>query len=112
MLEYFKKRGRVNPEDFVFVTRDGKKLSYPNLQYMLSKVFKKFCKKEGKRYEIHPHSLRKFFKTQLISAGVPGPIVDRLVGHSRYLANEYELYTEDQLREWYQKGEKNLLITS
>ncbi|OYT41462.1 MAG: hypothetical protein B6U78_02960 [Candidatus Aenigmarchaeota archaeon ex4484_224] len=107
-----RKKEKISEESFVFVTKTGNKLSYQNLQYMLNKVFKLIAKKEGKRYTLHPHSLRKFFKTQLISAGLPGPIVDRLVGHSRYLANEYELYTENQLREWYKRGEKALIILS
>ncbi len=114
LLEYLEKRKElgheINEESFVFVTKENKQLSYQNLQYILNRVFRRISKKEGKRFTLHPHSLRKFFKTQMISAGVPGPIVDRLVGHGRYLANEYELYTEDQLREWYIKGESNLLI--
>ncbi|MGC9200558.1 MAG: tyrosine-type recombinase/integrase [Candidatus Aenigmatarchaeota archaeon] len=100
----------LNEESPVIATENGKKMSYQNLQYLLEKVFKKYSKKVGKRYSLHAHSLRKWFKTQLISAGVPAPIVDRLTGHQRYLAQEYELYTEDQLREWYEKGMKALTI--
>jgi len=88
----------------VVAREDGKSMSYQNLQYLLEGTFKKYSKKVGKRYMLHAHCLRKWFKTQLISAGVPAPIVDRLTGHSRYLAQEYELYTEEQLREWYLKG--------
>ena len=114
LLEYLEKRKKlghkIEKESFIFVTKNNRQLSYQNLQYILNRVFRKVSRKEGKRFTLHPHSLRKFFKTQLISAGVPGPIVDRLVGHGRYLANEYELYTEEQLREWYIKGEPNLLV--
>ncbi len=110
-LEKRRKKGEtLNDESFVFVTKNGKKMSYQNLHFLLSNVFKKFSKKEGKRYQLHPHVLRKFFKTQLIAAGVPSPIVDRLTGHRRYLSEEYELYTEEQLREWYKKGMKNLTL--
>lgn len=108
-LEHRKNNGhQITDDSFIFTTNDGTQMSYQNLQFILNNVFKKVSKKEGKRYGLHAHSLRKFFKTQLISAGVPGPIVDRLVGHARYLAREYELYTEDQLKEWYVKGMKNL----
>ena len=100
----------INENSYVFVAKDGSKMTYQNLQFLVIRVLKKITKKEGKRYRIHLHSLRKFFKTQLIAAGVPGPIVDRLVGHARYLAREYELYTEDQLREWYKVGERNLIL--
>ena len=108
-LENRKNNGHQLTEDsFLFTTHDGRQMSYQNLQFVLNNVFKKVSKKEGKRYGLHAHSLRKFFKTQLIAAGVPGPIVDKISGHARYLAREYELYTEDQLKEWYLKGMKNL----
>ena len=110
-LDKRKSKGEtISPETFLMTTTAGVKMSYQNLQFILNNAFKKVSKKEGKRYKLHAHSLRKFFKTQMISAGVPGPIVDRLVGHSRYLASEYELYTEDQLKDWYLKGMDNLNI--
>ena len=106
--EYLNKRKEfgeeLNENSAVIAREDGKPMSYQNLQYLLEGVFRKYSKKIGKRYALHAHCLRKWFKTQLISAGVPAPIVDRLTGHARYLAQEYELYTEDQLREWYEKG--------
>lgn len=112
-MEHRKNNGhQLTEESFLFTTNDGTQMSYQNLQFILNNVFKKVSKKEGKRYGLHAHSLRKFFKTQLIAAGVPGPIVDRLSGHARYLAREYELYTEDQLKEWYTKGVKNLELLS
>lgn len=108
-LDKRKNKGEaISPETFLMTTNSGVKMSYQNLQFILNNAFKKVSKKEGKRYKLHAHSLRKFFKTQMISAGVPGPIVDRLVGHSRYLASEYELYTEEQLKDWYLKGMDNL----
>jgi site-specific recombinase XerD len=94
----------LNENSPVIAREDGKSMSYQNIQYLLEGVFRKYSKKVGKRFTLHAHCLRKWFKTRLISAGVPAPIVDRLTGHARYLAQEYELYTEDQLREWYLKG--------
>lgn len=105
--EYLEKRRLTEeliPDSPLIATDDGKAMSYQNLQYILNNAFKKVGKKVGKRYSLHAHILRKWFKTQMISAGLPGPIVDRLMGHSRYLAEEYELYTEDQLKQWYLKG--------
>ncbi|MBI1978534.1 MAG: site-specific integrase [Candidatus Aenigmarchaeota archaeon] len=108
-LDHRKNNGhQLTDDSFMFTTNDGSQMSYQNLQFILNNVFKKVSKKEGKRYGLHAHSLRKFFKTQLISAGVPGPIVDRLAGHARYLSREYELYTEDQLKEWFLKGMKTV----
>jgi integrase len=113
LKEYLEKRKlneNITSDSPLLVTDDGKPMSYQNLQYILNNAFKKVAKRIGKRYSLHPHSLRKWFKTQLISAGTPGPIVDRLVGHSRYLASEYELYTEEQLRQWYLKSMGALMI--
>jgi site-specific recombinase XerD len=94
----------LNENSPVIAREDGKPMSYQNIQYLLEGIFRKYSKKVGKRYTLRAHCLRKWFKTQLISAGVPAPIVDRLTGHARYLAQEYELYTEEQLKEWYLKG--------
>jgi len=112
-LEKRKQMGHeLNPDSPVIATDGGNKMSYGNLYLILSNAFKLISKKEGKRYVLHPHVLRKWFKTQLIASGIPGPIADRLCGHSRYLANEYELYTENILREWYLKAMPNLRILS
>ncbi|MDI6807257.1 MAG: site-specific integrase [Candidatus Aenigmarchaeota archaeon] len=109
---YLEKRGELNPESYVITSRKNEQMSYQTLQWILNKAFRLVSKKEGKRFKLHAHSLRKWFKTQLIAAGVPGPIVDRLAGHARYLAREYELYSEEQLKEWYLKGMKSLEIMS
>lgn len=103
-LERRKLKEKLTPDSPLIATDDGRPMSYQNLQYILNNALKRVGKKMGKRYTLHPHILRKWFKTQMISAGLPPPIVDKLMGHARYLAKEYELYTEDQLREWYLKG--------
>ncbi|MGC8935671.1 MAG: tyrosine-type recombinase/integrase [Thermoproteota archaeon] len=100
----------INSEAPLIATDTGRKTSIINVEFMLRNIFKNFCKKEKKYYSYHPHVLRKWFKTQLISSGVPGPIADRLCGHSRYMAEEYELYTEEQLRSWYIKAMPSLTI--
>jgi site-specific recombinase XerD len=106
--EYLNRRKELgeelNENSPVIAREDGKPMSYQNIHYLLEKLFRKHSKKVGKRFTLHTHCLRKWFKTQMLTAGVPAPIVDRLMGHARYLAQEYELYTEEQLREWYLKG--------
>ncbi len=100
----------------VIATDRGKPLGYSTLQLILSNAFKPFSEvsRPAKKnsYSLHPHILRKWFKTQLIAAGVPGPIADRLCGHSRYMAEEYELFTEEQLRQWYLRAMPNLRIVT
>jgi integrase len=102
----------VGPGSPLIATDAGREMSLGNLEFILRSVFKNFSRKDKKLYMLHPHVLRKWFKTQVISSGVPGPIADRLCGHSRYLAEEYELYTEDQLRNWYVKAMPSLTILS
>lgn len=110
LLKYLSERKSYNENDYLIVTRDNKQLSYSNIQYIVNKAFKIISEKEGKRYKLHSHSLRKFFKTTLLNAGMPVQIVDKLMGHQRYLAAEYELYTEEQLKEWYLKYENYLIL--
>ncbi len=113
LLAYLERRGKkeeMTEESFLVATSKGGRMTYQNVHYIISNAFKRVAKKVGKRYTLHPHLLRKWFKTQMISAGVPGPIVDRLVGHKRYLSDEYELYTEEQLKSWYLKGMQNLIL--
>lgn len=60
----------------------------------------------GTRYSMRPHSLRKFFKTQLEAAGVPRDFVEFMMGH--LLPGQDESYfrpTVEQLREWYEKAD-------
>ncbi|MCS7123217.1 MAG: site-specific integrase [Candidatus Aenigmarchaeota archaeon] len=110
LLKYLSTRKNVDNDSYLITSREEKQLSYSQIQYIINKAFKLIAKKEGKRYNLHAHVLRKFFKTNMIAAGVPAPIVDRLMGHKRYLSEEYELYTFDQLKEWYLKGEANLTL--
>lgn len=110
LVKYMESRKLRGDDAPLISTDDERQMTYQNMQFILNNALRKFSTKEGKRFKLHPHSLRKWFKTQLIASGVPGPIVDRLTGHARYLAQEYELYTEDHLREWYSRGSHSLVI--
>jgi integrase len=57
--------------------------------------------RETGRYVLHPHSLRKFFDTQLSSAGLSEAIVQKLMGHIGYLNGSYVKLTEQKLKEKY-----------
>ncbi len=70
------------------------------------------AEKTGKPNELRPHSLRKFFKTQLETAGVPRTFIEHMMGHklpgseSRYFKP-----TKEQLKEAYMKGLPFLSLT-
>jgi len=58
---------------------------------------------ETDRYELHVHSLRKFFSSQL-KIDTPEVIVEALMGHNRYLSEAYDRYSLDQMKQEYLKG--------
>jgi len=62
------------------------------------------------REKIHPHVLRKFFRTRLGATGIPVDVVEALMGHEGYLTEVYRRYTLEDLREFYLKGESALLV--
>jgi len=65
---------------------------------------------KNKIHKYHPHTLRKFFRTQLsIGCGNPD-IPETLMGHEGYLTNSYRRFTTDELEEGYKKGVARLLV--
>ncbi|MBN2260463.1 MAG: tyrosine-type recombinase/integrase [Clostridiales bacterium] len=61
------------------------------------------------RNKIHPHVLRKFFRTRL-GAVIPVDVVEAIMGHEGYLTEVYRRYTVDDLAKFYLQGETALLI--
>ena len=61
------------------------------------------------RRTLHIHMLRKYFISRL-QIVVPKPIVECLVGHESGLDDAYRRYTNDEIKDWYQKGESQLYI--
>jgi integrase len=64
------------------------------------------------RSTLHLHTLRKFFRTQLVKGGNGNAIdmVEKLMGHEGYLTNAYVKVNEDELREFYKQAEHYLFI--
>lgn len=60
-------------------------------------------------YTVHPHVLRKFFRTRL-GTSIPIDVVEALMGHEGYLTEVYRRYSEEDLAKFYQQGESALLI--
>jgi len=58
---------------------------------------------------IHPHVLRKFFRTRLGSV-IPVDVVEALMGHEGYLTEVYRRYSIEDLAKFYREGEPALLI--
>ncbi len=64
-----------------------------------------------RRYTLHPHVLRKFYRTRL-GGVIPVDVVETLMGHNGYLTSEYRRYTEEDLAGFYMKGEYALHVFS
>jgi len=65
--------------------------------------------KSTNREKLHPHVLRKFFRTRLPSV-IPVDVVEALMGHEGYLTEVYRKYTVEDLAKFYLKGEPALLV--
>ncbi len=59
--------------------------------------------------KLHPHVLRKFFRTRL-GAVIPVDVVEALMGHEGYLTEVYRKYSIEDLAKFYLKGEPALLV--
>jgi len=70
-----------------------------------------FLKKDKatNRHTIHPHVLRKFFRTKLGSM-IPVDVVEALMGHEAYLTEVYRRYSAEDLAKFYLQGESALLV--
>jgi len=67
--------------------------------------------KSTDREKLHPHVLRKLFRTRLGAAGViPIDVVEALMGHEEHLTKVYRKYTVQDLGKFYLKGESALLV--
>ena len=62
------------------------------------------------RYKIHPHVLRKYFRSRLPAANVPVDVVEALMGHGAYLTKVYRKYRVEQVAAFYKQGEHALLV--
>ena len=104
----------LTPDSYLFVTYTNppKKLSPRRwAEGVLRRLlFKMRVPKQGKRHELTAHSLRKFFKTQMISKGIPEQAVDYMMGYVTDTYTRIQSLGIEWLREQYQKA--NLTILS
>jgi integrase len=61
------------------------------------------------REKIHPHVLRKHFRTRLATV-IPVDVVEALMGHEGYLTEVYRRYSLEDLKKFYLQGEPSLLV--
>ena len=78
-----------NPKYFVF----GKTNMFPFHTDYISRNFKKACRKAKMREEIHFHTLRHSFASNLAMKGVPIIVIKELLGHSSVTTTEIYSHT-------------------
>lgn len=61
------------------------------------------------RFTVHPHVLRKFFRTRMGSV-IPVDVTEALMGHEGYLTEVYRRYSEEDLAKFYLEGEPAILV--
>lgn len=61
-------------------------------------------------YRLHYHTLRKFFKTKLLNAGMPEAKIRKILGQEDPLGNSYDRFTEEDISQSYQDCVKALLV--
>lgn len=62
-----------------------------------------------KRTTLHPHVLRKFFRTKMATL-IPVDVTEALMGHEGYLTEVYRRYSQEDLAKFYTQGEPSLRI--
>jgi len=58
---------------------------------------------------VHPHVLRKFFRTRMGSV-IPVDVVEALMGHEGYLTEVYRRYSQEDLAKFYSLGEAAITV--
>jgi len=118
LKEYFNLRkrgspsGKIPPETITDITplirTNSHRQPKPLTRDQMSRVIRRLYKKAGlissepkKRYTIRPHSLRKYFKTQLTALGTPQEYIEYMMGHKISTYQDVQMNGIDFLRNIY-----------
>jgi len=107
---------RADPDEYLFTANGSSK---PILRTDVYQYFRDTLRRcgllrrdsSGRGYQIHVHSLRKFFKTRLEAAGVNPLLIERWMGHTLgSVAQAYYRPSMEEILEEWGKAEKALTI--
>lgn len=90
--------------DYLFINKNGNKMSRQSIEYMINKI----VKNSNLKHKISPHTLRHTFATHLLDNGADIRSVQEMLGHENL--NTTEIYTHvsnERLRAAYLKYHPN-----
>lgn len=99
-INNFRTKLNLNNEQWLFLTRNGKKVGRDSLWHIL--------RKRGKIARIptarlHPHVLRHTFATHLLRNGMDQRTLQEILGHSSILTTEKYTHIDTEMRDIYDK---------
>jgi integrase len=85
-------------------TREVKPLTEKQIHRIVHDLYVKagLCSRiGGSRYDLRPHSLRKYFRTQLASLGIPSDYIEYMMGHTISTYHDIKMKGVEFLRDIY-----------
>jgi len=82
-------------------------ISSKQIRYLVHRLYAKanlLKQRNGRMYDLRAHSLRKYFKTQLLALGVQPDYVDYMMGHTVDTYHDIQSVGIDKLRNVYQSS--------
>jgi len=115
--EYLDRVARKTPSEYARPENDMRLFPFSGTTAYI--IWKVAVRKAGllekdertERYTLHPHVLRKWFRTRM-GAVLTQDLVESLIGHSSYLSREYLRFSEQDLSDAYLKGQSVLLLNT
>lgn len=110
LKKYLEKRIDIDPALFIRTNKNGsnKDDDFRLTPRSIQRIVKKYAKKAGMVKDVHPHTLRHSFATDLLANGADIRSVQAMLGHSSITTTQlYTHVTNKQLKEIHKKFHKN-----
>ena len=115
LRRYFEERFPY-PRGYVFSSHGNPEKKMPKSRFyelyheLLKRLGLDMKTPDGSAYALHPHVFRKWYKTQLESAGVNKILIDLWLGHNTGIDKTYYLPTPEMIKKEFEKADSVLRI--